>query len=67
MPTIRAITALVLLTSEALAIELCVLPGVSGKTLIIYRVAGLVGLRLVGGRRASVAVGLAVSLSAGVL
>jgi O-antigen ligase len=51
MPTILAIAALFLLATDALNIELSVLPGLSAKNLLIYMVATLVALRMVVGRQ----------------
>jgi O-antigen ligase len=57
MPTILAITALFLLTTDALAIDLSVLPGLSAKNLIIYMLAVLIALRMVVSRQSIMAMG----------
>jgi O-antigen ligase len=50
MPTILAIAALFLLATDALNLELSVLPGLSAKNLLIYFIAVLLALRMVMGR-----------------
>jgi O-antigen ligase len=50
MPTILAIAALFLLATDALNLELSVLPGLSAKNLLIYFIAVLLILRLIVGR-----------------
>lgn len=47
MPTILAIAALFLLATDALDIDLSVLPGLSAKNLLIYLIAVLIALRMV--------------------
>lgn len=50
MPTILATTALFLLATEALNLELSLLPGLSAKNLLIYLIAVMLAMRLVVGR-----------------
>jgi hypothetical protein len=57
MPTILAIAALFVLTTDGLNIELSLLPGLSAKNLLIYMVAVFVVLRLVVGRESIMAAG----------
>jgi hypothetical protein len=57
MPTILAIAALFLLTTDALNLDLSLLPGLSAKNLLIYFVAVLVALRLVMSRASIMAAG----------
>lgn len=57
MPTILAIAALFVLTTDGLNIELSLLPGLSAKNLLIYMVAIFVVLRLVVGRESIMAAG----------
>jgi hypothetical protein len=57
MPTILAIAALFVLTTDGLNIELSLLPGLSAKNLIIYMVAVFVVLRLVVGRESFMTAG----------
>jgi hypothetical protein len=47
MPTILAITALFMLTTDALNLDLSIVPGLSAKNLLLYMLAVLVGLRMV--------------------
>ncbi len=54
MPTILATAALFLLATDALNLELSLLPGLSAKNLLIYLIAVLLGLRLVMGRGAKI-------------
>ena len=51
MPTILGLSALFLLATDALNINLSLLPGVSAKNLIIYLIAIVLALRMVIGRR----------------
>jgi hypothetical protein len=51
MPTILGLSALFLLATDALNINLSLLPGVSAKNLIIYCIAVFLALRMVVGRR----------------
>jgi hypothetical protein len=51
MPTILGLSALFLLATDALNINLSLLPGVSAKNLIIYLIAVVLALRMVIGRR----------------
>ena len=51
MPTILGFAALFLLATDALNINLSLLPGVSAKNLIIYCIAVLLALRMVIGRQ----------------
>jgi O-antigen ligase len=57
MPTILAITALFMLTADALNLELSLAPGLSAKNLLLYMVALLVGIRMVVGRQSLMAAG----------
>jgi O-antigen ligase len=57
MPTILAITALFMLTADALDLELSLAPGLSAKNLLLYMVALLVGMRMVVGRQSLMAAG----------
>ncbi len=57
MPTILAIAALFLLATDALNLELSILPGLSAKNLLIYLVATLVALRMVVSRQSIMAAG----------
>ncbi len=57
MPTILAIAALFLLTTDALAIDLSLMPGLSAKNLMIYLVAVLIALRMVVARQSIMAMG----------
>lgn len=57
MPTILAIAALFLLTTDALNIDLSLMPGLSAKNLLIYMIAVLVGLRMVMNRESIMAAG----------
>lgn len=57
MPTILAIAALFLLTTDALNLELSLAPGLSAKNLIIYMVAVLVALRMVVSRQSIMVAG----------
>src|SRR5882672_728352 len=50
MPTILGFTALFLLTTDALNLELSLAPGLSAKNLLIYLIAVLLALRMVVGR-----------------
>ena len=47
MPTILAIAAFLLLATDALNIELSILPGFSAKNMMIYGIATLIALRMV--------------------
>jgi len=51
MPTILGLSALFLLATDALNINLSLLPGVSAKNLIIYLIGVVLALRMVIGRR----------------
>jgi hypothetical protein len=53
MPTLLATAAFFLLATDALNLELSLLPGLSAKNLLIYFIAVLLGLRMVMGRGAS--------------
>lgn len=55
MPTILACAAWFLLTTDALKLELSLLPGLSAKNLLIYLIAVLLALRLVMGRESILA------------
>ena len=57
MPTILAIAALFLLSTDALAIDLSVLPGLSAKNLLIYLIAVMIALRIVVSRQSVMAMG----------
>jgi O-antigen ligase len=57
MPTILAIAALFLLTTDALNLELSLAPGLSAKNLVIYLVAVLVALRMVVSRQSIMVAG----------
>ncbi len=57
MPTILAIAALFLLATDALNLELSVLPGLSAKNLLIYMIATMVAFRMVVGRQSIMAAG----------
>jgi O-antigen ligase len=57
MPTILAIAALFLLATDALNLELSVMPGLSAKNLLIYFIAVLLILRLIVGRDSVMAAG----------
>lgn len=57
MPTLLAIAALFLLATDALNVELSLLPGLSAKNLLIYLLATLVGLRMVVSRQSVMAAG----------
>lgn len=57
MPTILAISALFLLTTDALNVELSLMPGLSAKNLLIYVVATMVALRMVITRQSLMAAG----------
>ena len=57
MPIILAIAAFFLLDTDALNIELSLLPGLSAKNLVIYLVAVLVALRMVVRRDSVMAAG----------
>src|SRR5690349_13413583 len=50
MPTILACAAWFLLATDALNLELSILPGLSAKNLLIYLIAVLLALRIVMGR-----------------
>src|SRR5688500_18910852 len=51
MPTILGIAALFLLATDALNLDLSLLPGLSAKNLLIYCIAVLLALRMVAGRQ----------------
>lgn len=57
MPTILAIAALFMLTTDALNLQLSIMPGVSAKNLLIYVIAVLVGLRMVMSRQSVMVAG----------
>jgi O-antigen ligase len=57
MPTILAIAALFLLATDALDMNLSILPGLSAKNLIIYLIAVLLALRMVVSRASITAAG----------
>ena len=57
MPTILAIAALFLLATDALDMNLSLLPGLSAKNLIIYLIAVLLALRMVVSRASITAAG----------
>jgi hypothetical protein len=57
MPTILATAALFLLFTDALNIDLSLLPGLSAKNLLIYLIAVLLGLRMVMNRESIMAAG----------
>ena len=57
MPTILATAALFLLATDALNIDLSLLPGLSAKNLLIYLIAVLLGLRMVMSRESIMSAG----------
>jgi hypothetical protein len=57
MPTILAIAALFLLATDALDMNLSILPGLSAKNLLIYLIAVLLALRMVVSRASVMAAG----------
>src|SRR5687767_3025710 len=57
MPTILGIAALFLLATDALNLDLSLLPGLSAKNLLIYCIAVLLALRMVVGRQSVTAMG----------
>ena len=57
MPTILGLSALFLLATDALNINLSLLPGVSAKNLIIYLIGVVLALRMVIGRQSVSEVG----------
>jgi hypothetical protein len=57
MPTILAFAALFMLATDALNLELSIMPGLSAKNLLIYMVAVLVATRMVISRQSIMAAG----------
>ena len=57
MPTILGIAALFLLATDALNLDLSLLPGLSAKNLLIYCIAVALALRMVVGRQSVTAMG----------
>src|SRR5687767_2131759 len=57
MPTILAIAALFLLATDALNLDLSLLPGLSAKNLLIYFLAVIIALRMVVTRQSVMAAG----------
>jgi hypothetical protein len=57
MPTILAIAALFMLATDALNLELSIMPGLSAKNLLIYMVAVLVATRMVISRQSIMSAG----------